>query len=108
MFCQKLLLCQHSGAFEKGVAVHDAVPHELGVLQAGDHAEHPLLLAPFQVRLEADEVIQRAGRVLGAQLHSRPGAVAGARVAQADRAQRAEPDRIAPRAAMTSMGIQPS
>ena len=74
--------------------MHDAVPHKLGVLQTGDHAEHPLLLAPFQVRLEPDKVVERAGRILGTQLHSRPRAVAGARVAQADRAQRPEPDRI--------------
>ena len=94
MFFQELLLRQNFRAFQKGVAVHDAVPHKFGVLQAGDHAEHPFLFAPFQVGLEADEVIERAGRVLGAQLDGGPGAVAGARVAQTDGAQGAEPDRI--------------
>ena len=94
MFFQELLLCQNFRALQKGVAVHDAVPHKFGVLQAGDHAEHPFLFAPFQVGLEADEVIERAGRVLGAQLDGGPGPVAGARVAQTDGAQGAEPDRI--------------
>ena len=38
--------------------MHDAVPDELGVPEAGYHAEHPLLLAPFQVCLETHDVIQ--------------------------------------------------
>ena len=66
------------------------------MLKARDHAENALLLAPFEVGLEADEVVQRTGGVLGAQLHSRPRAVAGARIPQADRAQRTEPDGISP------------
>ena len=71
--------------------MHDAVPHELGVFEAGDHAEHPLLLAPLQIRLEADDVVQRPLLVLGAELDVRPGAVAGVGVHQTHRAQRAEP-----------------
>ena len=44
---QELLLGQHLGAFQKRVAVHDAIAHKLGGFQAGDHTEHPLLLAPL-------------------------------------------------------------
>ena len=31
--------------------------HELGIFQPGDHAEHPLLLSPLEVGLEAHDVI---------------------------------------------------
>ena len=74
--------------------MHNAVAHELGVLQAGDHREHPLLLAPFQVGLEAHQVVQRAAGVLGPQLDVGPGAVAGAGVPQAHRAQGAVADGV--------------
>ena len=91
MLVQEKARVQHTGRIEEGVPVHDAVPHELGVFEAGDHAEHPLLLAPLQIRLEADDVVQRPLLVLGAELDVRPGAVAGVGVHQTHRAQRAEP-----------------
>ena len=46
-----------------------AEPRELGVLQAGDHAEDARLLAVLQLGLEADHVAQRAERIVLAQLH---------------------------------------
>ena len=82
---------QHPGCVEEGVAVHDAVPDKLGVLEAGYHAEHPLLLAPFQVCLETHDVIQGPLLIFGPELNVGPGAVAGAGVDEAHRAQGAEP-----------------
>ena len=78
--------------------MHDAVPDELGVLEAGYHAEHPLLLAPFQVCLETHDVIQGPLLIFGPELDVGPGAVAGARVPQAHRAQRAIAHGIRPAA----------
>ena len=89
---------QHPGRVEEGVAVHDAVPDELGVLEAGDHAEHPLLLPPFQVGLEAHDIIQRPLLIFSPELDVGPRAVARAGVDEAHRAQRAEPHGVrAPR-----------
>ena len=71
--------------------MHHAVAHKLGIFQSGDHAEHPLLLTPFEVCLEAHDVIQGALLIFCAQLHICPRAVAGVGVYQTHRAQRAEP-----------------
>ena len=81
---------QHTGRIQKGIAVHDTVPHELGIFQARDHAEHPLLLAPLEVGLEAHDIIEGAFLILGAELDIGPGAVAGVGVHQTHRAQGAE------------------
>ena len=45
---------EHVWRIDKGVAVHDAVAEELGVLQAGNHMEDALLFAEGQVGLEAN------------------------------------------------------
>ena len=74
--------------------MHDAVAHELSMFQARNHREHPLLFAPFQVGLEAHQIIEGAGGVLGPQLDIGPGTVAGAGVPQPHRAQRPKPDGI--------------
>ncbi len=44
---------------DERVAVHDAVSEELGLAEAGDHAEHAALLGEGEVRLEAHEVVRR-------------------------------------------------
>ena len=72
VFFQVQLSAEHPGRIQKGVAVHDAVPHELRMFQTRDHAEHPLLLAPLEVCLEAHDVIQGALLIFGAQLHVGP------------------------------------
>ena len=77
MFFQAQLGAEHPGRIEEGVAVHDTVPHELGIFQPGDHAEHPLLLAPLEVGLEAHDVIQGALLIFGPQLYIGPRTVAG-------------------------------
>src|SRR6202012_1161463 len=83
-------------AVEEGVAVQAAQPRELRVLQAGDGAEQAHLLAVLQLGLEADDVPQRAERIVLAQLHHRPRPLAGARIAQADRLHRAEAQALWP------------
>ena len=57
---------------DKGIAVHDAITEELGILQTGHHVEDTLLLAKGQVGLEAHQVIGGLLLVLGAQLNRRP------------------------------------
>ena len=83
---------------DKGVAVHDAVAEELGVLQAGNHMEDALLFAEGQVGLEANQVIGGLLLVLGAQLNCRPGTATGARVGEPDGLHGAKADGILARA----------
>ena len=49
--------------------MHDAVADELRVFQGGDHGEHPLLLGPLQVGLEAHQVVDSAVGIVPAQLY---------------------------------------
>jgi len=70
--------------------VHLPEAHELCICQAGDHAQHPFLIAPLDVRLEADEVVERSGCVVLAQLHDRERPPARPRVAQPHGPHRAE------------------
>ena len=58
---------------EKGVAVQAAEPREFRRFEPGNHAEDPRLLAVFQLGLEADDVEERAERVVLPQLHDRVG-----------------------------------
>ena len=67
------------------------------------------LLAVLQLGLEADDVPQRAERIVLAELHDGPRPLAGARIAQPDRLHRPEAQASAARvAAITSIGWQPS
>ena len=52
-----IVMVEQTGGVQIGVAVHDAVAEEFRVLQTGDHGEHPLLLRPGQVGLEAHDVV---------------------------------------------------
>ena len=76
--------------------MHDAVPDKLGVLEARNHGEDPLLLPPLEVGLEAHDVVEGALQILGPQLDVGPGAVAGAGVGETYRAQGAIPHGIRP------------
>src|SRR5206468_5886700 len=62
---------------EKGVAMQAAEAGKFGLLQPRNGAEDALLLAVFQLRLEADDVVERAELVVLAQLHDRVGLGAG-------------------------------
>ena len=78
--------------------MHDAVPDELGVLEAGNHMEDALLFAEGQVGLETNQVIGRLLLVLGAQLNCRPGTATGARVGESNGLHGAKTDGILARA----------
>ena len=73
-----------------GVAVDHPEAHELGALEARDHPEHALLLAPLELGLEADQRVVARGQVVLAQLHDGVRAAAGARIDEADRLHRPE------------------
>ena len=92
---QREVLAQHVRAVQIGVAVHHAVAGELRVFQAGDHAEHALLLAPLEPGLEAHQIVVGGGLVLLAQLHHGVGLSARARVDQPHGLQRAVGQRLA-------------
>ena len=86
-----------------------AEPRELGVLQAGDGAEQPHLLAVLHLGLEADHVEERAERVVLPELHDGIGFYVGL-------CGLVRPNGFigpcrsvsGPRSAITSIGRQPS
>ena len=99
---------QQTRRVDEGVAVDGAQAHELGVLQARDEAEDPLLLPVLQLGLKAHQVVERAFPVFGPQLHHRKGLAAGVGVDQPHGLHGAEQSVGYPRAAMISTGRQPS
>ena len=90
-------LGEHGRAVHVGVAVHHAEADELGLLEPGNQPQHARLLAPFDLRLEADEAEVIAGEVVLPQLHGGVRLAAGARIDQADRLHRSEAQRVARR-----------
>ena len=91
---QAVVPVKKPGRIQIGVAVHDAVAQEPGVLQGGDHGEYPLLLRPFQVGLEAHQIIDGAVGVVFAQLHHRVGIPACFGIRQALGLQGSEAQRV--------------
>src|SRR5207248_8021870 len=57
-------------AVEKGIAVKTAEPRELGLLKARYCPEDTNLLGVFELRLESDDVVERAKPVVLTQLHN--------------------------------------
>ena len=98
------------GRVEEGVAVKPAEPRELGLLQTGNGAEDPSLLAVLELGLEAYHVEQRAEPVVLTQLDDGIGldtaahADWSARTASSGRGASVS----RPRSAITSIGRQPS
>ena len=86
---------QEARAVDEGVAVQPAQPGELGPLQAGDHPQHAGLLAMLQLGLEADDIVERAQRVVLPELNHRMRPAAGARVGEAHGLHRPEAERVA-------------
>ena len=78
--------------------MHDAVAHKLRVFERRDHGKHALLLAPFEVGLAADQIIQRALRVVAPQLEHCIGVPAGLGVGQADGLEDAKAHGVVPAA----------
>src|SRR5688572_11914593 len=75
--------------------MHHAEAHELGLLEPGDQPEDARLLAPLDLRLEADEAEVIAGESVLTQLHDRVRLAPAARIDEADRLHRSEPQRVA-------------
>ena len=81
---------------EEGVAVEAAEARELGVAQAGDHAEDVGLDGVAQLGLEADHVVERAELVVLAQLHDGVGLLVRlVRIGEPDRLHRPVAQRLA-------------
>ena len=74
--------------------MHDTVTEELGILQTGNHAEHPLLLAEREVRLEPDKIVCGAFRIFRTQLNGGPRTPARTRIRQTHGLHSAESDGI--------------
>ena len=71
-----------------------AEPHELRLLEAGNHAQHPRLLAPLQLRLESHEAVVIAGKIVLAQLDGGVRLPSRPRILQPDRLHRPEAQRV--------------
>ena len=65
--------------------MHYAVTHKLCIFKPRNHAEYTLLLAPFKVSLETDDIIKRSRSVILPQLHNGISLFAGALVHQPNR-----------------------
>src|SRR4029453_13206264 len=89
-------LTQDGRTVDIGVAVNHAETYEVGILQAGDQAQHAGLISPFDLRLEADEAPVIAGEVVLPQLYHGVGAASRAWIHQSDRLHRPQPQRVAP------------
>ncbi len=76
--------------------MHDPVTDVLGVLQGWDHGEHPFLLRPFQVGLEAHHVVDGPLGVVLTQLDHGEGLLPRLGVLQAHRLQGAIAQRVSP------------
>ena len=65
--------------------MHDAIADEFSVGKAWNHAEHPLLFAPFQMGLETYQIIHGIVFIILAKLHHGIGISAGSGIRQAHR-----------------------
>ena len=72
--------------------------HELGIREAGDHAEDALLLAPLELGLEAHHREMAGRQVVLPELHHRERSTTRARIDEADRLHGPEAQRVAPAA----------
>ena len=87
-------LVEDGWSIDVRIPVDHAEPHELRLLEPGNHAQHSRLLAPLQLRLKPDETVMIAGEIVLAELNGRVRLTAGPRVPQPDRFHRPEPQRI--------------
>ena len=91
---QLQLRVEQTRRVDERVAVHHAQPQPLRVREPGQLAERLFLRRPRQPRLKADQVEALPSTFFVAQLHDRVGRFAGARIAQADRFERTEAQRV--------------
>ena len=76
--------------------MHHSEADELRGREPRNHPQHARLVAPLDLRLEADEAEVIAGEVVLAQLHGGVRLAPGAWIDQADRFHRAEAQRVGP------------
>ena len=88
-------VAQHRRAVDVGVAMHHAEAHELGVLEPRDQPQHARLVAPLDLRLEADEAPVVARERVLTQLHDGVRTAPGARIGEPHRLHRPEAQRVA-------------
>src|SRR5579862_509487 len=81
-------------AIEECVAMEPAEPREFRVLEPGNSSEDAHLIAMAQLRLEADEVVKRAERIVLPQLHDRIGPPLLSRIFKPDRLHRPKAQRV--------------
>src|SRR5437660_4673109 len=81
-------------SIDVGIAVHHPESNELRVLQPGNHAEDPLLLAPLEPALESDQPPERPFLILLPKLDHRIGPSTRTRIDQPDRLHRPESQRL--------------
>ena len=84
------MLIQQLRRIQIGVFVHNAEAHELCVLQTWNHAENTSLLRPFEMCLEAYQIIKGGSGVILTQLYYCICFLAITRVNEAYRLQRTE------------------
>ena len=87
---------EHRRPVDVRVPVHHAEAHELRRLEPGDHPQHAPLLAPFELRLEADEAEVIACQRVLPQLHDRVRLASGPRIDEAHRLHRTKAQRVRP------------
>ena len=87
-------LGQHRRAVDVRIPVHHAEADEFRLLQPGNQAQHPRLLAPFELRLKPDEAVVIARQVVLPQLHGRVRRPARSRIGEADRLHGPESQRV--------------
>jgi len=58
--------CEQRRSIDVGVAMDLAIAQKLRILESRDQPQHPCLIAVFQVILEADQVVGRAGAIFPA------------------------------------------
>ncbi|MMZ62544.1 hypothetical protein D1872_247600 [compost metagenome] len=76
--------------------MHDAISNEFSIFQTRNHREDPLLLTPFEMCLESDQIVQRTCRIVLTQLDNRMRQRPRMRVHQSYRLHRAEQSRLLP------------
>ena len=74
--------------------MHHPEADELGLLEAGNQPQHARLIAPFDLRLEADQAEVIAGQIVLPELNGGIRLAARPRIDQADRLHRPESQRL--------------
>ena len=85
---QGVICLQQQWAVQIRIFMHHSIPDEFRLFQTRDQSEHPFLFRPFQMGLEANDIVQGPGSIILAQLDHRIGVFPCPRVGQPHRFQR--------------------